>query len=77
MPGIGENGVEQSFSEKDVVKYGADGSIRTDVIMRDANGRVIAIWDVKTGSAELTDARRRKFGKKLVSQTMSGDRITH
>ena len=65
LPGIGRDGVEQSFSLKDVVTYGADGSIRTDVIMRDENGQVIAIWDVKTGNAELTDARREEIREEV------------
>jgi hypothetical protein len=61
LPGIGQDGVEQSFSAEDVVKYGANGSVRTDVIMKDASGQVIAIWDVKTGNAELTDDRRQEI----------------
>jgi hypothetical protein len=61
LPGIGRDGVEQSFSAEDVVQYGANGSIRTDVVMRDADGHIIAVWDVKTGNAELTDARRQEI----------------
>ncbi|WP_132249423.1 hypothetical protein [Methylobacterium segetis] len=60
LPGIGKDGVEQSFSAGDLVRYGLNGSIRTDVILRDAegtNGRVLAIWDFKTGNARLTEAR--------------------
>lgn len=60
LPGIGRHGVEQSFSAGDTVRYGLDGSVRTDFIYRD--GRTIdapvrAIWDLKTGRARLT-ARR-------------------
>jgi hypothetical protein len=65
LPGIGQDGVEQSFSAEDVVKYGANGSIRTDVIMKDASGQVIAIWDVKTGNAELTDDRRQEIREEI------------
>ena len=61
LPGIGQGGVEQSFSLRDVVSYGSNGSIRTDVIMRDVDSHVIAIWDVKTGNAELTDERRKEI----------------
>ena len=61
LPGIGQDGVEQSFSAQDVIRYGSNGSIRTDVVMRDDDGDVIAIWDVKTGNAELTDDRRQEI----------------
>jgi hypothetical protein len=57
IPGIGREGVEQSFSLNDTVHYGLDGSIRTDVVLRDPQApkeRPIAIWDVKTGGAILT-----------------------
>ena len=57
LPGIGKDGVEQSFSLGTVVRYGLDDSVRTDVVMRNGNGQIIAIWDVKTGNAKLTDAR--------------------
>jgi hypothetical protein len=65
LPGIGRDGVEQSFSAEDLAKYGTDGSIRTDVVMRDVNGHVMAIWDIKTGNAELTDARRREIRREV------------
>lgn len=64
IPGIGRRGVESSFSAGDFVRYGSDGSYRTDVIMRadpDGNGGVIAIWDVKTGSATLSDSRAQEL----------------
>ena len=57
LPGIGRNGVEQSFSLGDVAAYGEDGTVRVDVYMRDQDGNIIAIWDVKTGGAVLTGAR--------------------
>ena len=37
LPGIGRDGVEQSFNLGDVARYGLDGSIRTDVVMRHPN----------------------------------------
>jgi hypothetical protein len=61
LPGIS---VEQSFSLGDVAKYGLDGSIRTDVVLRDPDspiGRPIAIWDVKTGGARLDGPRIREI----------------
>jgi hypothetical protein len=70
VPGIGSDGVEQSFSLGDVVKYGFDGSIRTDVVLRDDNGQIIAVRDVKTGNAELTNAREQEIRDQL---DLSGD----
>jgi hypothetical protein len=43
--------VEQSFDELGPTGYGQPGSIRTDVILRNAQGVIIAIFDVKTGAA--------------------------
>jgi hypothetical protein len=56
-PGIGRDGVEQSFLLNEVVQYGFAGSIRTDVVLRDVTGDVIAIYDVKTGGAVLSSSR--------------------
>ncbi len=64
VPGIGADGVEQSFSLRDVARYGLDGSIRTDVVLRDSNspnGAPIAIWDIKTGGAQLSGPRVREI----------------
>jgi hypothetical protein len=55
LRGIGSEGVEHSFPED--TRYGAKGTIRTDVVLKNDIGDVIAIYDVKTGGAEL-DARR-------------------
>jgi hypothetical protein len=65
IPGIGQDGVEQSFSLGRIVRYGLDDSIRTDVVLRDENGEIIAVWDVKTGNAALTDARRQEIREEL------------
>lgn len=61
IPGIREEGVEQSFSLGDAVRYGAAGSIRTDVILRDQSGNPIAVYDLKTGNAKLTRSRVREI----------------
>jgi hypothetical protein len=61
LPGIGRTGVEQSFSLGDIADYGEDGTVRVDVYMRDEAGRIVAIWDVKTGGAVLTGARVRQL----------------
>lgn len=47
--------VEHTYPEP--LSYGAKGTIRTDVVLRNDVGEVIAIYDVKTGSAYL-DAKR-------------------
>jgi len=65
IPGIGSDGVEQSFSLGDAVQYGSNGSIRTDIVLRDDNDKIIAVWDVKTGNAELTDARKQEVRDEL------------
>jgi len=64
LPGIGRHGIEQSFSAGDLVRYGLDGSVRTDVILRDgrtAAAPIRAISDLKTGNARLTPARAREL----------------
>jgi hypothetical protein len=64
LPGVGKAGVEQSFSLEDVARYGLDGMIRTDVVLRDpgsSNGTPIAVWDVKTGSARLRGSRAKQI----------------
>ena len=61
LPGIGLDGVEQSFDWTGFVRYGLDGSIRTDVVLRNKKGDIIAIFDVKTGNAIMTPAREAKM----------------
>jgi len=60
MEGIGFQDVEQSFGGE----YGEPGSIRTDVVRRDAAGDVIAIYDVKTGGATLRPGRVQELREK-------------
>jgi hypothetical protein len=58
LPGIGSEGVEQSFDIAGfVTNYRAEGSIRTDVVLRGAGGDVLAIYDMKTGGAKLSQPR--------------------
>jgi hypothetical protein len=57
IPGIREKGVEQSFDLGRIVRYGLDGSVRTDIVLRDRSGMPIAIYDLKTGNAKLTPSR--------------------
>ena len=58
LPGIGPNDVETTFPDG---PYGTPGSIRTDVVLRDDDGNIIAIYDVKTGEADLTPARANQL----------------
>jgi hypothetical protein len=55
LPGIASVDVETTFPEGD--SYGSPDSIRTDVILRNDDGEIIAIYDVKTGESGLTPAR--------------------
>ena len=61
LPGIGEDGVEQSFNLGELARYGAANSIRTDIFLRDKFGEPLAIYDVKTGNARLSRARVREL----------------
>jgi Phage portal protein len=61
LRGIGSDGVEQSFSLGDIADYGEDGTVRVDVYQRDESGKIIAIWDVKTGGAVLTGVRVKEL----------------
>jgi hypothetical protein len=63
LPGIGEDGIEQSWSLGDLVDYGISGSKRTDIYLKDEFGRPIAVYDLKTGNAHLTAARVREIQK--------------
>jgi hypothetical protein len=62
LPGIGQKGVEQSWgSLGELLDYGVSGSLRTDIYLKDELGRPIAIYDLKTGNAELTPARIKEL----------------
>jgi hypothetical protein len=66
LPGIGQDGVEQGFrlDLNDFIRYGLQGSIRTDVTLRDPkdpNQRPIAVYDLKTGNAVLTPGRVKEI----------------
>jgi hypothetical protein len=61
IPGIRDKGVEQSFSLGRDARYGLEGSVRTDVVLRDREGIPIAVYDLKTGNARLTPSRAREI----------------
>jgi hypothetical protein len=54
IPGVS---VEQSFNAGSVVRYGLDDSIRTDVVLRNEQGDIVAIYDVKVNTATLRHSR--------------------
>lgn len=56
--------VEQSFDLYGFTNYGADGSVRTDVILMDETAKkptALGIWDLKTGKAKLTGPRAQQL----------------
>jgi hypothetical protein len=55
--GIGFTDVEHSFKDGVDAEHGELGSIRTDVLLRNEIGDIIAIYDVKTGQAGLSPGR--------------------
>lgn len=62
LPGIGQDGVEHSLSNvDDIVHYGLAGTVRTDILLRDEDGKPLAIYDLKTGSARLTTKRIKEL----------------
>src|SRR5262249_6246318 len=62
LPGIGTKGVEQSFDADGAnVPYGSYGTIRTDIVLRNKDGRIIGVYDVKTGDATMSPAREDKI----------------
>jgi hypothetical protein len=61
LRGIGYTDVEQTFGLEPDASYGARFSVRTDVVLRNEGGNIVAIYDVKTGNAELTSARVRQL----------------
>ena len=54
LPGVT---IEETFGLDPEDAYGAEDSIRTDAVLRDDAGNIVAIWDVKTGNARLKPAR--------------------
>ena len=58
LPGVE---VEQTFGLQPNAPYGSKYSIRTDILLRDDAGQIIAIYDVKTGEASLEPSRVREL----------------
>jgi hypothetical protein len=62
--GIGFDDVETTFGDELDSPYGAKGSIRTDVVLRNIAGDIVAIYDVKTGKEPLGPKRVREIREK-------------
>ena len=63
MPGVGD--VERSFSLEDSdPRYGGPGTVRTDVTLRNVQGDIIAIYDVKTGDTQISRQRADQLREK-------------
>ena len=63
LPGVGD--IERSFSLEDSdPRYGLAGTVRTDVTLRDIQGDVIAIYDVKTGDKPMLRPRADELREK-------------
>lgn len=50
LHGIDPEDVERTFGVDNNASYGAKGSVRPDAVLCDDSGKVIAIYDVKTGA---------------------------
>ena len=74
IPGIRDKGVEQSFRLGRDARYGLEGTIRTDVVLRDREGIPIAVYDLKTGNARLTPSRVRELRERTRPARYSSDR---
>ena len=71
LRGIGLSDVETTFNLLPDSYYGSKESIRTDVILRDDIGDIIAIYDVKTGGATIRPQRAAEIRAK----TKTGNNI--
>jgi hypothetical protein len=65
IPGIRQDGIEQSFNLGEAVEYGLAGSVRTDIVLRDRFGIPVAVYDLKIGNAKLTPSRVRELRRQV------------
>ncbi|MFL9824697.1 hypothetical protein [Rhodoplanes sp. SY1] len=56
--------METTFGAEPGASYGSKGSIRTDILLRNEAGDIIAIYDLKTGEKGLTPGRVRELRQK-------------
>lgn len=60
LPGVTD--VERTFRlDIEEPRYGLADSVRTDVVLRNAAGEIMAIYDVKTGDAKVDRARANEL----------------
>jgi hypothetical protein len=65
LEGIGFWNVERTFSLEDADPYyGIAGSVRTDVVLQNNQGDIVAIYDVKTGSRQMSVSRANELRAK-------------
>ena len=65
LPGIGFRNVERTFSlDASDPRYGLAGSIRTDVVLQNDQGDILAIYDVKTGTRRMSRTRANELRRK-------------
>ena len=64
LEGIGSSDVETTFSLRDGAHYGSENSVRTDVVLRNEAGEIIAIYDVKTGRRGISQERAAELRAK-------------
>jgi hypothetical protein len=63
LPGVGD--IERSFSLEDSdPRYGLLGTVRTDITLRNIQGDIIAIYDVKTGDEQMWRPRADELREK-------------
>jgi len=67
IPGVSFEDVEKTFGLRPDVRYGSPGSVRTDAVLRDDRGSIIAIYDVKTRNAYINDSRADELRLKTKS----------
>jgi HK97 family phage portal protein len=67
IPGVSFADVERTFSLRPEAHYGSLESIRTDAILRREDGEIIAIYDVKTRNAFVSDSRADELRMKTQS----------
>jgi len=63
LPGIGRTGVEQSFDKGGLAKYGQDGSIRTDVVLRNAKGVILPFTILRLETRSSPHREPRSFAR--------------
>ena len=56
---------EVSYKNGKVVKYGTKGSVRLDVVEYDKKGRIVSVYDLKTGNAKLSQKQIKNIQKHL------------